>query len=332
MAFSLTTTFVASALSTAASGPAVRRRLLATESIDRPNARSSHVLPTPRGGGLACAVGGVVGCLTARAMNRGVSAQWAASGALLGAVGRLDDVFGLSAAPRLGAQFLVGAVAGGSSGGVLGSIVGAVATPSIVNAFNFMDGINGISGGTALAWGLVLGTDESLSQSVRVQAAITAGMGLGFLPHNIPNASMFLGDVGSYLFGGGIAATVVHSALDNGRPTLGTVLRTLAPLAPYLADTGLTIARRAARGEKLTVAHREHAYQQLVSATQWPHWAVAGIASGAAAVCGVSARYQFGGLVVATAVGLYLIGPRIAAAAGVGAGASGFNVSGGGGK
>ncbi|WP_428844206.1 hypothetical protein [Dietzia natronolimnaea] len=206
-----------------------------------------------------------------------MSLDWTASSAVLGIVGRFDDNLGLRAAPRLAAQVVAGAGVGARSGGVKGALVGVVVLPAIVNAFNFMDGINGISGGTAAAWGASVAASGRVGAQARMQGAVTAGMGLGFLPYNVPTASMFLGDVGSYLFGGGIAATVIQSFFTGKRLDLNGAVDTLAPLIPYLADTGSTIVKRAVRGESITQAHREHAYQRIVQETGWPHWCVSSI-------------------------------------------------------
>jgi len=306
----------ASTVSTAAAGPVVRAWLHHQQTIDLPNERSSHTVPTPRGGGLACAFGAVAGSIVARYTWSGASVEWLGASAILGAVGRLDDVAGLPPVPRLSLQVAVGAGVGARSGGALGATVGAFVMPAIVNAFNFMDGINGISGGTAAAWGASVASRPTRGAITRAQGAVTAGMGLGFLPYNIPNASMFLGDVGSYLLGGGIAATVIQSSFNRGRPDLDGAFSAVAPLAPYLADTGATIVMRASRGESITQAHREHAYQRLVQETGWPHWGVASLVSAAAAACGALGQSSKGRVAIAPIVALYLAAPVLARAAG----------------
>lgn len=304
--------FIASAVATAGAGPLVRSWLRQRQCFDLPNERSSHTVPTPRGGGLACATGGVVGAVASQLLGSGTTTNWLGASATLGAVGRVDDVASLPPVSRLGAQMLVGLSVGARVGGPLGAAVGAVAVPSIVNAFNFMDGINGISGGTAAAWGSVVFSDSSLQRSSRAQGGITAGMGLGFLPYNVPRASMFLGDVGSYLLGSGIAVTVLESAFTGGRLNSRKAGRALAPLAPYLADTGITIVRRAFRGDSVTEAHKEHAYQRLVHETGWPHGAVSGLVAGATVACGLSGRCRYGAVAVASLVSIYVASPSLA--------------------
>lgn len=303
---------VSAAFSTAAAAPAVQLWLRHRQSIDHPNARSSHTVPTLRGGGLACAIGLATGASTVRSATGGVSSSWIVASAALGIVGRVDDLVELSPLSRLGAQVAAGAMVGARSGGVLSAIFGAVTVPAVVNAFNFMDGINGISGGTAAAWGLCLASDDSLPTSSRAQGAVAAGMGLGFLPYNVPKATMFLGDVGSYLFGAGMAVTVIESAFRDGRPYFKGAVRASAPLMPYLADTGSTIVFRFLRGESITEAHRGHAYQRLTSTTGWPHWIVSGLVSMCALTCGVLVRYRAGTVATVPLITLYLTSPYLA--------------------
>ena len=302
---------VAAALGTAFAGPAVRAWLRRKQSFDHPNERSSHSKPIPRGGGLACSIGGLLGAGYGRRVGLPVSREWFATSSLLAAVGRADDVSGLAPTPRLAAQVAAGTMVGARVGGLTGLAFGAAAVPAIVNAFNFMDGINGISGGTSAAWGLHVARDRSQGLEARAQAAVTAGMGLGFLPFNVPKASMFLGDVGSYLLGSSIAVTIVQSAFRDGRLHSGGAAKALAPLAPYLADTGTTILRRFLRGESVTVAHRDHAYQRLVIVTDWPHWVVASLVVGAAWICGEAGRRERGVGAIGATLLLYLMAPTI---------------------
>lgn len=306
-----TTVLVSSSASTVLTAPFVRSWLRRTDNFDVPNERSSHQIPTPRGGGLACLIGASVGSAVAAWHRVGPSPGWLSAGGILAAIGRIDDISGLSAFPRLGAQVAVGTIVGASSGGVAGALFGSFAMPAIVNAFNFMDGINGISGGTAAAWGICVATDPLLSMRLQNQGALTAGMGFGFLPSNVPIASMFLGDVGSYLLGAGIAVSIIESAFAGGKYNPRLAIRVAAPMGPYLADTGSTIVVRALRGKTLTAAHRDHAYQRLLDITGWKHWQVALVASSSAALAGGFAR-KGGGLLGPLLVSVaYVISPGI---------------------
>lgn len=267
----MTSTWIAlvtTALVTFAVAPLVRRTMLRAGIMDVPNHRSSHTLLTPRGGGLACGAGAVFG--NAAAGLVGVSAPWLAlsSAVALGLVGFLDDRHGLAPLPRLGAQAAVGAALGAALGDARLALIGVLLFPLLVNTVNFMDGINGISGTTMVVWGatmLALGILEG-SAAVATVGGVAAGMGAGFLPWNVPHAKLFLGDVGSYLFGAfGAAGLLV--ALNEGVP----VIAAAAPLAVYLADVAYTLLRRARRGAPLTEAHREHVYQRIVHSGRATH-------------------------------------------------------------
>jgi len=138
------------------------------------------------------------------------------------------------------------------------------------NAFNFMDGINGLAAGQAIVTGLgmallgsvVSGQSSMVSPPVLLSLVI-AGACAGFLPHNFPKARMFMGDVGSAPLGFLLAALVVWIARDYG----WWLLIPLGLLhANFVLDTGLTLARRILRGERWYEAHREHFYQRLIRA------------------------------------------------------------------
>ncbi len=303
--------FLAAAIPTAGIMPLVRSWLLHRENLDHPNERSSHSVPTPRGGGLACAVGGASGSVVARILVDGPSREWIAASAVLGGIGWVDDVRGLSPLPRLGGQILIGAAVGARAGGRPGSVFGAVAFPAIVNAFNFMDGINGISGGTAFAWGCCVGSDDTLTPQQRTQGLLVAGMGAGFLPYNSPRALIFLGDTGSYLLGAAIAVTTIESTFSRKQLCLPGSLSVIGPLVPYLADTGTTIARRIVRRDAITKAHREHVYQRLVHEFGLSHSVVASFVAFSSILCGTACRPPYRPrTAIVTGLG-YLVSPEI---------------------
>ncbi|GAA1966012.1 hypothetical protein GCM10009817_02270 [Terrabacter lapilli] len=181
---------------------------------------------------------------------------------LVALVGFLDDRFTLSVTPRLLAQMSLGVLAGWATGMPLLGLVGAVLFPVVVNAINFMDGINGITGMVTFAWGTTaafLG-QRAGAHDLRLIGLVTAGAALGFLPFNAPYARLFLGDVGSYLFGSLCAAGILLG-IARGVPVAPLV----APLGLYLVDVFWTLARRLRARESLTTAHRDHIYQRLVS-------------------------------------------------------------------
>ena len=238
-------------------------------------------MPTPRGGGLAAVAGVGSALLTTRG---GLKATVLVPIASLATVGYLDDHKsadgGLPAAGRLGAQVVAGAVMAANP---VDRAVAAALTPAVVNVVNFMDGVNGISALTAIVWGASAQGDAQAE--VRLLGALTAGAGLGFLPWNAPSARLFLGDAGSYLLGGLMAAGIMEAYTKGG---LGSAIRAGAPLIPYAADAAQAIVRRRARGASLTDAHREHVYQVLVDAHRFSHLGSALTHAAAAVLCAVA--------------------------------------------
>lgn len=273
------------AAATTALAPVVLTTLHRHGAMDVPNHRSSHAEPTVRGGGVACLLGIFASALCAELL--GVAVPWLGLAAAMGMalLGLVTDLWDLPPTPRLFLQVLAGATLGGALGGPWTALLGAVAFPILINAVNFMDGINGITGLTVTVWAAVI-LAAGASPSVKVLAALAGAAALAFLPWNLPNARMFLGDCGSYLFGALAAVALVTERLD-GEAIPWSVL---APLGPYLLDTGYTLARRALRGEDLTQPHREHLYQRLVRRPGWTHGRVALLYALLALLCGAAAH------------------------------------------
>jgi len=262
--------------------------LLRRTAVDVPNGRSSHSVPTPRGGGAPIAVGLVAAALL---IHGTAAVMFAIAVAAFAAIGFADDLGSLPAGRRLAMQGLaslaiaVVLVARTGLPPVLiaaAVIVFAVWLIGFVNAFNFMDGVNGISAGHALIGGAYyacLGWWRPDALLAVAGAAVAAGA-LAFLPWNAVHARVFLGDAGSYGLGVALAllaacAVIRHIPLEAA----------LAPLALYLADTGWTLQRRIRAGERVFEAHRTHTYQKLCD-VGWSHQRVT-LATGAvtAAVC-----------------------------------------------
>ena len=235
------------------------------ELMDVPNQRSSHTEPTPRGGGLALMIAFGAGLLVAQVGAEG----WLlfAGCLVLSAIGLTDDFVGVDAKVRLLSLLLVGAVAGPLLAPQLPLVFAVLAmalwTAAYVNAFNFMDGINGISALSAgVAGAAYIGMGRSFdSASLVVLGAAILGAALSFLPFNLFKARVFLGDVGSYGLGFAIAGCA-WIAWTAGTP----LLLALSPTLVYLADTGATLLRRTRAHAPLLEAHREHTYQRLASA------------------------------------------------------------------
>jgi len=261
----LVVTFLVSLLFPYALGPVLRRMGI----LDIPNWRSAHTSTTIRGGGLAPLLAMTIGYLILLAdsqlrMEIGTLATIAVVSAAAGALGWLEDSRGLSVAVRALIQLGLGLAATTAivliEGGpwLLIPLFG-VYIAGYINVANFMDGINGISafhglvvGASYAAYGILLGIEW-----MAVAGAILAVAFVAFLPWNL-RGKMFLGDVGSYLLGGGISVIGVAGVL-NGVP----VLLVLSPVVIYLADSGVTLGTRVVRGERWQDAHRSHVYQRL---------------------------------------------------------------------
>ena len=233
--------------------------------VDQPGYRRSHMLPTPRGGGLAFVV--VQLCFVVWAVIQG--SPWLGLLLGLGAVafiGFVDDHHPLTARLRL----LVHLLGAGLTLGLLGSpwsslacvAVAVVWIVAMTNAWNFMDGINGIASVNAmvafLAYGLVGWIDGRTD--VSTLSLIALGATAGFVPFNFPRAQLFMGDVGSGSLGFLLAVNVL--LLWNGDVSSVPVL--LFPVLGMVADAGLTLAFRVLSGRRWYVAHREHLYQWMV--------------------------------------------------------------------
>jgi len=277
--------FVMSAVLTGIVLIVLRRRAI----FDLPNARSSHRIPTPRGGGwglmLALAPLWVWSVWRAGLILDPTEIALMAGAIILMGVSWIDDRHGLGAGIRFVAQFVaVGAVLAtlprdlSLSDGFLplpiDRIVAILAWMWFVNLFNFMDGIDGITGGTAAAMGLglmLVWLRHGPDQLEAFRGAVIAAVALGFLCWNWQPAKIFLGDVGSIPLGYLLGYELVRLAMDAGQ-----VFALIIALY-YLADATITLLKRARRGERVWQAHREHYYQRSTQSGR-SHGHTAGIA------------------------------------------------------
>jgi UDP-GlcNAc:undecaprenyl-phosphate/decaprenyl-phosphate GlcNAc-1-phosphate transferase len=269
--------------------PLLRALLDRWQVRDEPTWRSSHTRPIARGGGIAVAIALTLALVASPEVGGGLLGAALLVGLGLGAVGLADDLRrGIPVWARLAATVVITAVglavlaADTAAGAVPVGLVALAWIVGYVNAFNFMDGIDGISSAQAAIGGIAVAVAAHAvgATDVAVVGLVVTGAALGFLPHNLPAARLFLGDVGSYLLGGVLALLVV-AAIARGVPVEAASFAFLL----YAADTGVTLARRMARGERWWEAHRGHAYQRLVDAG-WSHAATTGLV---AAVCAVTA-------------------------------------------
>jgi UDP-N-acetylmuramyl pentapeptide phosphotransferase/UDP-N-acetylglucosamine-1-phosphate transferase len=243
--------------------------------LDRPNERSSHATPIPRGGGIAPLAAILLAWIALIPTElAGPALLFVVAGAvLLALVSWLDDVRGVSPAVRLSVQ--IAAVALGMSvvmpvGPVfqgwlpvwLDAVAAGLAWVWFVNLFNFMDGIDGLaaSEAAAIAIGLFLFASWGAGEApgLAVLAGAVAVAAVGFLVWNWAPAQIFLGDVGSVPLGYLLGFLLLDTAA-RGRWKLALIL----PLY-FLADATITLLRRLLRGERIWQPHRQHFYQRAV--------------------------------------------------------------------
>lgn len=261
------------------------RQVLARHLVDVPNERSLHSRPTPRGGGIGVVLASCLLILAAvwlDYLQARLAYALVGCGLSIALVSLLDDAASLPQLARLAVHAAAAAVlvalvggyrtaevpfAGPITLGVTGWILPWLWLIACTNAFNFMDGIDGIAGGFAVVAGLAWVAVGYISGSPfpAVVGAIVAGSSLGFLPQNWSPARIFLGDVGSAFLGFTIGALPLVS---NDRPALA--FAAVLILWPFLFDTAFTLMRRSLNRERLMAPHRSHLYQRLVL-SGWRH-------------------------------------------------------------
>ena len=281
------TEFLIFSLSFAATGVGVamiRRFGASTRLIDIPNDRSSHAVPTMRGGGLAIVIVCLglymgVGWMGILAVNW----EFVIGAAIVATISYIDDLYSLPAWIRLIAHMASALILIFGSGAAdrlyipwTDSAIG-LGWPSyviwffwvvwMINAFNFMDGIDGIAGAQAVAAGLgwvAVGTLLG-DPGLYLFGGVIALSCLGFLVHNWSPAAIFMGDVGSAFLGYSLAA-LPFIANEPAKGSGWLLPAAISFLWLFLFDSVYTFVRRAVKGEKVWLAHRGHLYQRMVIA------------------------------------------------------------------
>ncbi len=273
-----------------------RRLSLMREMLDIPNERSSHNVPTPRGGGIIiCLVS--VATFFIYSMVSGENFYWAyfAGAAIVAVISLLDDIRTISPFWRIMFHSLAAGLAVWSLGGfevILVPFYGIIQIGFwvniftflwilwLINAYNFMDGIDGIVatlrvtvgfgwGLTGLFWGL---------EDIAFYGCVLAVSSMGFLLLNWQPAKIFMGDVGSAFLGYTFAVIPLLALKRMESPEAESILPWIAVVFVwfFVFDSVLTFFKRLFRGEKVWQPHREHIYQKLVIAGI-PHSKVTGI-------------------------------------------------------
>ena len=252
--------------------------------LDRPNERSAHQRPTPTLGGVGL-VAGVWAGLAAGLLTGQLESQvaWPLLAGSVPLLGSIRDDLGkpMSVAGKTMLILLAGAawlwwgphleglaLPGGYhlELGLWGWPLTALWLLALCNVYNFMDGIDGLSGLQAMGAGtwIALWTLDRAPSLAWVGLALMAASA-GFLVFNFPPARIFLGDVGALCLGFWLAGLAVMGE-QAGLPLWLLAL----PLGYYLFDTTYTLVRRLLRGENVLRAHNLHLYQRLTRAG-WSH-------------------------------------------------------------
>jgi Fuc2NAc and GlcNAc transferase len=255
-----------------------RRFALTRGLLDVPNERSSHVTPTPRGGGVAIVITVLLALPLLYALHGIQNMELLGlfgAGALAAAVGYADDRGLITLRPRLAAHFgaaiiVVGCIGVGSISNALAlspslswlaAVLGTLYVVWMLNLTNFMDGIDGLAStqiitvclGGALCAYLSLHALSSAIAGALVLAFATAG----FLVWNWPPAKIFMGDAGS----GFLGVTLASLSLIAGNESPPLFWAWLILSGVFIVDATITLFVRIGRHEAFYMAHRSHAYQ-----------------------------------------------------------------------
>jgi UDP-GlcNAc:undecaprenyl-phosphate/decaprenyl-phosphate GlcNAc-1-phosphate transferase len=270
--------------------------------IDKPNERSSHTSITLRGGGVIFVVPPLIYCI----LNRGEYLWFALGLLLISTISFVDDVRSLSGKIRLAVHILsvslmfydIGIFSTHSAIIVIAYIL-VIGT---INAYNFMDGINGITGTYSLVFLFAVLLANQYTPFIQDEFIIYSAIGaLVFLMFNFrKKAKCFAGDVGSVAMAFVVLFLLIKLILATED------YKYVLFLAVYGVDSVLTIIHRIILRQNIFMAHRLHLYQYLTNTLKWPHLAVSSLYAALQAI--VSAWVVFSTSVTFTSFALMLIG------------------------
>lgn len=250
--------------------------------LDHPNQRSSHIIPTPRGGGIAIVLTFCAALIYLWLQEFIATALFLAliiSLPIIAILGFYDDLYRMKARTRVSIHFATAAFALYLLDGLpvldfgtyqfnlqlIGTIIGVISIVWLTNLYNFMDGIDGLSGTEGLfvsiSGGLILWFNAPLHQDIALLFFMLAASIAGFTVFNWPPAKIFLGDVGSGFLGFVIAIL----GIESSKQTSLSISFWIILLAVFICDATFTVIKRALHGKPWYAAHREHAYQRLLA-------------------------------------------------------------------
>ncbi|HAS1732197.1 TPA: glycosyltransferase family 4 protein [Enterobacter cloacae] len=250
--------------------------------IDRPNQRSSHSVPTPRGGGVAIVLTLLVALVWfyfSRVLTLDSFLGLFIPGLMVAIIGFLDDHGHIAARWRLLMHFMAAAIGIyflGSFPAVtllgydlslswIGMILGCVYLVWMLNLYNFMDGINGLASAEAITFAscsvvlIVVNQYTDVPGSIYPLTLALIGAAAGFIVWNFPVAKIFMGDAGSGFLGITIGLMILHIAKIDTH----FFIAELCLLGVFIVDATTTLLRRVVAGKKVYEAHASHGYQIL---------------------------------------------------------------------
>ena len=249
----------------------VRKWAIKKSMIDHPNDRSSHSIPTPRGGGIAITLAWLIGLVYFRINNQIEINLFLAllSGLPLAIIGFLDDLLSLKPGIRFLIQFICAALALFFLSGLQVFDIGFwkfefawILTPIAligivwaINLFNFLDGIDGYISAEVIFLGIV-----AFFLFHDIIALLLVASVLGFLFWNWQKAKIFMGDVGSTLLGFNVAILAIYYQNTETSTLIFWIILT----SVFWFDATMTLFRRIMNKENLSQAHRKHAFQRIV--------------------------------------------------------------------
>ena len=323
---------VLTAVGTVAGVALYRRGAVRWGLLDVPNDRSLHAAPVPRGAGVVIGTLVIAALVILGALEKAgpppLAAVFAVATLAILMLGWMDDRWSLPAKHRLGAQVAVAIFVVWACGWYrvmalpllpplrldgIGLVLTVIWIVGLVNAYNFMDGIDGIAAGqaviTASCW-IAAGVLLESTFTIAAASVITASSA-AFLVHNWSPARVFLGDAGSNFLG--LSFAMFPLALEDGAASERLPLAAILFVGVFLIDTVFTFSRRLLRGENVLQAHRTHLYQRLIAcgyshATVAAWWLVLGAASGAAGLLYLSGGWSLAVAATAGAVAAAVFG------------------------
>jgi len=254
----------------------MRHYALKKNIIDNPNERSSHTIPTPRGGGVSIVItflSFLVLLMFTQHLAISTGLILLCSGFGIAVLGFLDDHGHINSMLRLAIHFIIAIAVVFALGGFsevalfnetlhlgwFANIIAVLFPVWLLNLYNFMDGINGIASVEAITTTISLSIIYLLfSSSLSIELLLTlAACVFGFMLWNFPKARIFMGDAGS----GFLGMTLGVLALMALKVDTALFCAWIICLGVFVVDATFTLIRRVTNGHKMYDAHRSHAYQ-----------------------------------------------------------------------